>query len=153
PDRAERSGEGRIELPERGESAGRLSSLLADPPLIDRITWRDGVRPQTLISRDRGLMARTFGTIYLVAALVGGISLLARNPGNRGDTVLGIVSLVALVMGSAFFVPYRRPPMWAFQAATALGTVAIAAATAGGSEGAEGGYAIFFVWVVLLAFL
>ena len=98
-------------------------------------------------------MARTFGTIYLVAALVGAVSLLAGNPGNRNDAVLGVVSLVALMLGLAFFVSYRETPMWAFQAATALGSVTIAAATAGGSEGAEGGYAIFFVWVVLLAFL
>jgi diguanylate cyclase (GGDEF)-like protein len=136
-----------------GARVGRLSSFLEDPPLIDRITWREGVLPRTLISKDRGLMARTFGSLYLVAAVVGGMSLLVHDSGNRHDAVLAAVSAVALLLAVALFVVYRRTPIWAFQVVTALGSVMIAAATAGGSAGAEGGYAVFYVWVVLLAFL
>jgi diguanylate cyclase (GGDEF)-like protein len=106
-----------------------------------------------MVSHDRGLIARTFGTICIVAALVSGISLLVPTSGNRSEAVLAATSLFALLLGSLFFVTYRRTPMWAFQAATALGSVAIALATLGGSDGAEGGYAVFFVWVVLLSFL
>ena len=130
-----------------------VSRLLADPPLIDRLTWREGVSPRTLISHDTGLMARTIGTLYLVGALVGGLSLLVPDSGNRDDTVLAVISVTALLVGSALFVFYRRTPMWAFQVAVALGSVVLATATAGGSTGAEGGYAVFYVWVVLLAFL
>ena len=127
--------------------------MLEDPPLIDRITWREGVLPRTLISRDRGLMARTFGSLYLIAAVAGAVSLAVPDSGNRHDAVLAIVSGVALLLAVGLFVVYRRTPMWAFQIVTAAGSVMIAAATAGGSAGAEGGYAVFYVWVVLLAFL
>jgi diguanylate cyclase (GGDEF)-like protein len=136
-----------------GSRAGWLARFLDDPPLVDRITWREGVLPRTLISKDRGLMARTFGTLYLVAALVGGVSLLVHDSGNRHDAVLAAVSALALLLAGALFVVYRRTPIWVFQIAAALGSVMIAVATAGGSAGAEGGYAIFYVWVVLLAFL
>jgi diguanylate cyclase (GGDEF)-like protein len=98
-------------------------------------------------------MARTFGTLFLVGAVVGGISLLVADPGNRNNAALAGMSGVALLLGGALFVFYRRTPMWAFQAATAIGSLILAAATAGGSTGAEGGYAVFYVWVVLLAFL
>jgi diguanylate cyclase (GGDEF)-like protein len=132
---------------------GGLRSLLVDPPLKDRITWREGIHPRTLISQDRGLMARTFGTIYVLAALVGAVSLLVPDPGDRNDAALTAISLLVLLSGAAYFLFYRRTPMWAFYAGTAGGSLIIAAALAEGSRGAEGGYAVFYVWVVLLAFL
>lgn len=98
-------------------------------------------------------MARTFGTLYLVAAVLGGISLLVPDSGNMDSEVLAAVSVVALLLAVALFVVYRRTPIWVFQIATAAGSAMIAAATAAGSTGAEGGYAVFYVWVVLLAFL
>jgi diguanylate cyclase (GGDEF)-like protein len=145
--------EKKIERPRMGARAARVSDLLADPPLIDRLTWREGVSPRTLISHDTGLMARTFGTLYLVAAVVGGLSLLVHDSGNRHDAVLAATSALALLVGIGLFVVYRRTPMWVFHLATVLGSCLIAAAAAGGSSGAEGGYAVFYVWVVLLAFL
>jgi diguanylate cyclase (GGDEF)-like protein len=98
-------------------------------------------------------MARTFGTLFMVAGLVGGLSLLVNDSGNRDDVVLGVISYVALLFSVVLFVVYGRMPIWGFQVACAVGSVMIAAATAGASTGAEGGYAIFYVWVVLLAFL
>jgi diguanylate cyclase (GGDEF)-like protein len=98
-------------------------------------------------------MARTFGSLYLVGAVVGALSLLVTSPAGRNDLVLGVMSAVALLVAVTLFVVYRHTPMWGFQLATAIGSVMIAAATAGGSAGAEGGYGVFYVWVVLLAFL
>jgi diguanylate cyclase (GGDEF)-like protein len=98
-------------------------------------------------------MARTFGSLYLAGAVVGGLSLLVTSPAGRNDLVLGVMSAVALLLAVTLFVVYRRTPMWGFQVATAIGSLMIAAATAGGSAGAEGGYGVFYVWVVLLAFL
>jgi diguanylate cyclase (GGDEF)-like protein len=98
-------------------------------------------------------MARTFGTLFLVGAVVGGLSLIVADPGNRNNLVLAAMAAVALLIAVTLFVLYRRTPLWAFQVATVIGSLMIAAATAGGSAGAEGGYAVFYVWVVLLAFL
>jgi diguanylate cyclase (GGDEF)-like protein len=98
-------------------------------------------------------MARTFGSLYLAGAVVGGLSLAATSPAGRNDLVLGAMSAIALLLAVTLFVVYRRTPMWGFQVATAIGSLMIAAATAGGSAGAEGGYGVFYVWVVLLAFL
>jgi diguanylate cyclase (GGDEF)-like protein len=98
-------------------------------------------------------MARTFGSLYLAGGLVGALSLVVTHPAGRDDGVLAITSGVALLIAAVLFVVYRRTPMWGFQIATAIGSLMIAGATAGGSAGAEGGYAVFYVWVVLLAFL
>jgi diguanylate cyclase (GGDEF)-like protein len=98
-------------------------------------------------------MARTFGTLFLVAAVVGVISLILTDTGDRDDAVLAATSVIALLLSADLFVLYRRTPIWAFQVACAMGSVMIASATAAGSTGAEGGYAVFYVWVVLLAFL
>src|SRR5436309_3316489 len=100
----------KIEREPAGARFATLSGFLDDPPLIDRITWREGVLPRTLISRDTGMMARTFGTFFAVAAVVGGLSLLVPDGGSRDDVVLGIVSLVALLLAVALFVLYRRTP-------------------------------------------
>jgi diguanylate cyclase (GGDEF)-like protein len=98
-------------------------------------------------------MARTFGTLFLVGAGVGLISLLFNGDRNGDDGVLAALSGLALLLGIGLFVVYRRTPIWVFQVATVLASLIIAAATAGGSSGAEGGFAVFYVWVVLVAFL
>ena len=51
-----------------GAKESATARLLSDPPLLDRLTWREGIRPETLISRDRGLIARTFGSLDLIGA-------------------------------------------------------------------------------------
>jgi len=98
-------------------------------------------------------MARTFGTLFGVGGLVGGVSLIATHPDGRNDLVLAAMSGAALVLACAFFVAYRRTPFWLFQLGLATGSVVIAGAAAGGSINAEGGYGVFYVWVVLIAFL
>jgi hypothetical protein len=60
------------------DDAHESRGLLSDPPLLDRLTWREGIRPQTLISDDRGLMARTFGPRWFFhAALAFGTGTIA----------------------------------------------------------------------------
>jgi diguanylate cyclase (GGDEF)-like protein len=134
-----------------GARGSRLSALLAEPPLIDRLTWREGIHSPTLVSGDRGLMARTFGTLYLMGAFVTAASLVL--PGALHDPALGVIAICCLLIGSTLFVVYRLTPIWVFQVVTALGSVltALAAYTAGG--GADAGYDLFYVWVVLAAFL
>src|SRR5262249_32301072 len=126
------------EIAEVKSGASGFSGLLAEPPLIDRITWREGIRPPTLVSGDRGLMARTFGTLYLMAAFVAAASLLL--PGAVHDPVLGGIAVCCLLVGSGLFVVYRRTPLWAFQVATALGSVLAALAAYVAGSGADAGF-------------
>jgi diguanylate cyclase (GGDEF)-like protein len=96
-------------------------------------------------------MARTFGTLYLMGAIVTAASLVL--PGALHDPVLGGIAICCVAIGSTLFVVYDRTPTWVFQGVTALASVltALAAYAAGG--GADAGYDLFYVWVVLAAFL
>ncbi len=130
-----------------------LRELLSDPPLIDRITWREGVRPQTLVSRDASLIARAFGTLYSAGGVLG-LTMLAAGAGTESNAfALAMLSVAALLLGATCFVVYAQLPAWFFHSMLALGTLMVGAATAAASNGAEGIYGLFFVWIVLLAFL
>ena len=126
--------------------------LLSDPPLIERLTWREGIRPETLISRDRGLIARTFGTLYLIGAVVGGLLLAFGEGDQRNIAVLVAITLIAVLLSAVCFVVYRRLPAAFLQANLTIGTLMITAAVAAAAPGSEAAYGFFYVWVVLGAF-
>jgi diguanylate cyclase (GGDEF)-like protein len=96
-------------------------------------------------------MARTYGTLYLIGALATGVSFVI--PGGLHDAAIGAVSLSCLVVGSGLFVAYRRTPMWVFQAVTALGSLLTSLALQAATEGGDAGYDLFYIWIVLTAFL
>lgn len=130
-----------------------MGGLLTSPPLIDRLTWRDPIRSETMISSDRGLMARTFGTIYLVGSAIGWILLAVGEQHDRQDWVIAALAAAATVLGVVCFVGYRRLPQWFFHALLLAGSLMITAGVAGGSRGAEGIYALYYVWIAFLGSL
>jgi diguanylate cyclase (GGDEF)-like protein len=130
-----------------------MRALLRDPPLIDRLTWREGIHPQTLISEDRGLMARTFGTLLLVGVVVGVAILLIGEQGDRQTALLSATLALSTIVGVTCFVGYRRLPVGFFHGVVALGTLMITGAVAGAPAGAEAVYGFFYVWIVFVAFL
>lgn len=132
---------------------GRIAALLADPPLIDRLTWREGISPQTLISRDRGLIARTFGSLFGIGAGIGFLLMAFGEDHGRDNVLIATIAAAAIVLAGVCFVGYRRLPIWFFSALMFVGTLMITGAAAGASEGAEAGYGFFYVWVVFLAFI
>ncbi len=134
--------------PDRWAPAG----LLSNPPLLDRLRWREGIRPQTLISRDRGLMARTFGTLYLVGGLVGFVILAIGDSADRNDAAIAVISVVSLALAAVCFVVYRRLPAGFFAALVTFGTLLITGGAAA-ADGIEGVYGFFYVWVVFPSFL
>lgn len=137
---------------ERAPAAG-FRGLLTSPPLGDRLAWRDPIRSETMISADRGLMARTFGTIYIVAAVIGWTLLVIGEQHGRQDWVIAALSAAATLIGALCFVGYRRLPVWLFHTLLVTGSLMITAGVAGGSQGAEGVYALYYVWVAFLGFL
>jgi diguanylate cyclase (GGDEF)-like protein len=131
----------------------RLRALLADPPLSVRLTWREGIFPATLISEDRGLVARTFGTLYVVGGTVGLATVLIADGAVRDRGWLAAICMLALLLGAVCFIGYRRLPPSAYHVMAFLGTALITAAVATAAPGAEHVYAIFYVWLVFLVFL
>ena len=130
-----------------------LRGLLSDPPLRDRITWREGIQPQTLISEDRGLMARTFGTLFVLGGLLGLFLLVIREDAEREVTSLALLSALTVLLGAVSFVGYRRLPVPFFHVLLVAGTAMITIQGAASSEGGEAAYAFYYVWIVLIASL
>lgn len=125
----------------------------SEPALLDRLLWRESIRPETLISRDRGLIARTFGTVYVLGALVGLLVLLFGEGSHRDAGALATIAVSAFVLGIVCFVVYRDLPSAFFQAMMALGTVLITGACAAAAPGSEAVFGFFYVWVVFGSFL
>ena len=93
--------------PVPGGGVQGLRALLRDPPRADRIRWREGIFPTTLISDDRGLMARTFGTLYWVGGSVGLATLafdchLAGDPDRALDGIAPAQLFLGLCFGQKF---------------------------------------------------
>ncbi len=140
-----------------------------DPPIRERILWKEGISAGTqglgagtqgpsggtqgtVISGDRGLIARTYGTLFAMGGLVGLLILAVGERTDRHDGVIATLAVVAILLGAVCFIGYRRLPIGFFQVLTALGSLIIFAATASASHGAEPIYALFYVWIVFLAF-
>jgi diguanylate cyclase (GGDEF)-like protein len=130
-----------------------LRGLLTDPPLVDRLTWREGIQAQTLISEDRGLMARTFGTLALLGGVLGLLLTAVGNDNQRETLSLVLISVASLVLGVIAFVGYTRLPHAFFHGALLFGTGLITIAGADGAPGGEAAYAFYYVWIVFVACL
>ena len=125
--------------------------MLTDPPLLSRLLWRDRIQPGKLLSQDRALIARAYGSIFLVGAAIDFLILLVGEKTDRDDTQLAVISTIAALLGVSCIVGYRRLPLWYFHALTVAGTLIVTGAVASSSQGAEGVYALFYVWVALLS--
>ena len=131
----------------------RLRAVFSDPPMLDRLAWREGISAQTLISEDRGLIARAFGTLYVAGSAIGFLILALGEPLEHGREVVFTLSSIALLLGVICFIGYRRLPRWFFTANLTLGSLMITGAAASAADGAESIYGFFYIWVVIMAFL
>ncbi len=119
----------------------------------DRLTWREGISTETLISEDRGLIARAFGTLYVTGSGTGFLILALGEPLEHGREVVAGLAGVALLLGLVCFVGYSRLPRWFFSAMLTLGSLMITGAALTATDGAEPVYGFFYIWVVIMAFL
>jgi diguanylate cyclase (GGDEF)-like protein len=142
--------EARHEAPGGGSSWRRL---LTDPPFAERISWRDPLRSDTLITQDRGLMARTFGSLFYAGALLGLVILVFGRAAGRVELGMAILAALGFAAGTICFLGYRRLPLWFFHASAPAGTLMISVSTICAADGAEGAYALAYVWVASLSAL
>ena len=98
-------------------------------------------------------MARVYGSLFGITAVVALVSVAVPNSGSHHDEVLGGIAVLCLMLAAAFLVVYRHTPLWVFQVATLVSTTLTAVAIGAGENAAEGGFAVFYVSAVLLAFL
>jgi diguanylate cyclase (GGDEF)-like protein len=122
-----------------------------DPPLRRRLLWQDPLSADTLISEDRGLMARAYGTLTLVGILLALVILTVHADPGRNYALLAAVVAVDLALSGVCFLVYRRLPIWFFHFATVLGIVLIDACVAGESRDAAAVLSLSMIWIVLLA--
>ena len=97
-------------------------------------------------------MARTFGTLFSLGGISGYLILAVGDQTDRNDPVIAMLATLALVLGAVCFVGYGRLPVAFFEGLTLVGTAIIAGAVASASSGAEGVYALYYVWTIFLAF-
>jgi diguanylate cyclase (GGDEF)-like protein len=98
-------------------------------------------------------MARVYGLLYFVGGVIMAVSLALPDDGVDHDQTIAGIAVVCMLFAATFLAVYSRLPIWFFQAATLAGSVLTAIAIhATGSHGGSG-YILFYVWVVLVAFL
>ena len=70
-----------------------IRGLVSDPSLRDRLLWRDPMRAETMITEDRGLIARTYGTLFSLGGVAGLILLASGRATEDADWALAAASL------------------------------------------------------------
>ena len=96
-------------------------------------------------------MARVFGTLYLVAALVFVAAIFL--PGKLNDPPLAAMAGFCVVMAGVYFLAYGRTPGWLFQLGVAAGSLLTAGGLLATPQGSDADFELFYVWVVLVSFL
>jgi diguanylate cyclase (GGDEF)-like protein/putative nucleotidyltransferase with HDIG domain len=122
-----------------------------DPPLRERLRWRNASENSVEAPAARAMMARTATLLAAAAAVVCLVGVFVPGDAQLDDDVLLVAASAAALLGALLLIVYDRVPRWAFHPIVFLGTaISTAAAYGWGSESAYG--PLPFVWVTLLAF-
>jgi diguanylate cyclase (GGDEF)-like protein len=122
-----------------------------DPPLRERLRWRNASENSVEAPAARAMMARTSALLAGAAAVVCMVGVFVPGDAQFDNDVLLVAASAAAVLGALLLIVYDRIPRWAFHPIVFLGTaISTAAAYGWGSESAYG--PLPFVWVTLLAF-
>src|SRR5688572_20324241 len=122
-----------------------------DPPLRERLRWRNASENSVEAPAARATMARTAALLAGAAAVVCIVGVFVPGDAQLDDDVLLAAASAAAVLGALLLIVYERIPAWVFHPIVFLGTAMSTAAAYGwGSQSAYG--PLPFVWVTLLAF-
>jgi diguanylate cyclase (GGDEF)-like protein len=122
-----------------------------DPPLRERLRWRNASENGVEAPAARATMARTAALLSGATALVCLVGVFVPGDAQFDDDILLVAASAAALLGALLLIVYDRIPAWAFHPIVLLGTaVSTAAAYGWGSESAYG--PLPYVWVTLLAF-
>ena len=122
-----------------------------DPPLRERLRWRNATGNDVERPATRATMARTAALLSGAAALTCLVAVLVPGEGQLDDDVLLATAAAAGILGAFLLLVYDRLPDWAFHVVALLGTAVSTAAVYGwGTESAYG--PLPYVWVTLFVF-
>ena len=100
--------------------------------------------------RDRLVMARALGSLFVAGAVIGLVSLALPHWDGTNLTGIGVVCALALAVGLALTLENGRLPGWAFPAA-AYGATALIAAGLYYSDRPDSAYSFYFVLIAMFA--
>jgi two-component system cell cycle response regulator len=101
-------------------------------------------------ARDRLIMARALGALFIAGGLVGLVSLLLPRASDANVTAISIICAVALLLGAVFVAERGRLPQWAFPGSCFVATGFIAGALYY-SNRADSPYAFYFVLIAMFS--
>src|SRR5829696_7356244 len=122
-----------------------------DPPLRERLRWRNATGNDVERPATRANMARTAALLTLAGALVCLIAVLVPGDGQLDDEVLLATAAAAGALGVLVLLAYERVPFWGFHVVALLDTALFTAAAYGwGSMSSYG--PLPYVWVTGFVF-
>jgi diguanylate cyclase (GGDEF)-like protein len=122
-----------------------------DPPLRERLRWRNATDNGVERPATRATMARTAALLSGAGALSCFVAVFVPGEAQLDDDVLLATAAGAGLLGAILLLAYHRLPLWAFHVVALLGTALSTAAAYGwGSESAYG--PLPYVWVTLFVF-
>jgi diguanylate cyclase (GGDEF)-like protein len=122
-----------------------------DPPLRERLRWRNATGDDVERPATRANMARTAALLTIAGALVCLIAVLVPGDGQLDDDILVATAAAAGVLGAFLLLVYDRVPLWGFHIVALLDTALFTAAAYGwGSMSSYG--PLPYVWVTGFVF-
>jgi diguanylate cyclase (GGDEF)-like protein len=122
-----------------------------DPPLRERLRWRNATGNDVERPATRANMARTAVLLTVAGAVVCLIAVLVPGDGQLDDAVLLATAAAAGVLGVVLLLMYERVPAWGFHVVALLDTALFTAAAYGwGSMSSYG--PLPYVWVTGFVF-
>jgi diguanylate cyclase (GGDEF)-like protein len=122
-----------------------------DPPLRERLRWRNPTGNDVERPATRATMARTAALLSGAIALTSLVAVFVPGDAQLDDDYLLGTAAAAGVLGALLLLIYDRLPVWGFHGVALLGTgLSTTAAYGWGTESAYG--PLPYVWVTLFAF-
>ncbi len=122
-----------------------------DPPLRERLRWRNASEDGVETPATRAMMARTAALFAGAGALICLLGSFLPGEAQFDDDVLLVAAAASALLGSFLLIAFDSIPAVAFHPVVAVGTaIATAAAYGWGTESAYG--PLPYVWVTLFAF-
>lgn len=118
------------------------------PPAFELLKRGFTDRPAVKPSQDLRLIARTYGSLYMAGAVVGGLSLLLPHDPDR--ELLGVLFVIAAAAGAGVIWAglAGRLPRWFLRASPAVSGLLVATFIYFTGGTAAGAYAMYMMWIV-----